>query len=208
MVSVWGCMSSVARSKLKWGEGSSVAVNHHSSLQIMAMYVGKNERARKRLLKSGGSIAAVAQTTDFCKTFSRREANANSPVALGTGPENNGNSYQHLCLWHDPSVLVKGFGSLCLEIKKRLGNWVLPTHAAPLKIPTQVGQPRPPQLSLPTACMEVANYLEVWGERKKCDRPHCVQSSWHIHLSKIYCYKNLQLYLGILLSLSWDNVFF
>lgn len=133
MVSVWGCMSSVAISKLKWGEGSSGAVNHHSSLHIMTMYIGKHERARKKLLKSGGSIAAVTWTTDFCKTLSWMDIYTNSLVALDTGPENNGNNYQHLCLWHDPSVLVEWSGPLCLEIKKEIWELDATNTCSPFK---------------------------------------------------------------------------
>lgn len=158
----------------------------------MAMYVGKHERARRRLLKSGGTIAFVAQTTDFCKTFSWREVYTNSLIALGTGPENSGNSY-HLCLWHNPSVLVEGSGSLCLEIKKVIRE-LDATNPCSLFKNAHPGRPtQATKLSLPTA-----NYLEVSGERKKCDKPRWVQNSLHIYLSKIYSYKNLQLYLGFI----------
>lgn len=110
MVSVWGCMSSAARAELKSGEGSS-----------------------------GETIATVAQTTDFCKTLSWREVYANSLVALGPGPENNGNSY-HLCLWHNPSLLVEGSGSLCLEIKKEIRELGATSPCSPFKN-THLGRP-------------------------------------------------------------------
>lgn len=57
---------------------------------------------------------------------------------------------------------------------------------------------RPPQLSLPTAHMDVANYLEVTRERKEWDKPRCVQDCLHILFFKRCFYKNLQLYVGFI----------
>lgn len=122
-------------------------------------------------------IAAVTWTTDFCKTLSWMEVYTSSLVALDTGPENNGNNYQHLCLWHDPSILVERSGPLCLEVKKEIRELDATNMCSPFKNTYPVGLPRPPQLSLPTTCMEVANYLEVSGESRKCDKPRCVQNS-------------------------------
>lgn len=81
---------------------------------------------------------------------------------------------------------------------------MVPTRAALLKMPTVPG---PQQLSVPTAHMEVANYLEVTGERKEWDKPCCIQDCLHGYFSKNVFIRTCIFMLGSFLPfLSSDNV--